>query len=121
MLRIQKRALCHPDRPHEARGLCPACYKKEYMLERMAGLRVPRVYQVNVSGLVRGIEEMPVIPAALRDRSHTFTRWPDACPKCGRTAPLQREGRELHCVGAWAGCGWTGALVRDAPPTTTPS
>ena len=34
-----KKAKCHPDRLHEARGLCAPCYNKQRDLERATGKR----------------------------------------------------------------------------------
>jgi len=105
-----KPADCHPDRPIRARGLCDKCYRDAYRLERRGGAPPAKTYKTE--GRVPGLGELPAIPVDLFVRSHTFTEWPERCPKCHRTTALHREGRELHCLGVWAGCGWTGALVR---------
>jgi hypothetical protein len=100
---------CHPDRPLLAKGRCEPCYQREYKAALRKSARSTRPYLVPS----HRAETLPALSHALFARSHIFTTWPDACPKCRRSTTLARDGRELHCVGARTGCGWTGALVAE--------
>lgn len=73
-----RRARCHPERRHHARGLCVSCYVRRY--------KVPA-----------GAQGRPGAGSARR----AVTEAPAACPKCGAGA-LREAGPQVSCLL----CGW---------------
>lgn len=102
MLAMAKPAPCHPARDFYAKGLCLRCYHQAYR----AGKFERRSTRLPVE------QTVPALPRTVVQRSHVFTAWPGACPHCHATTTLVQSGREVHCAGWRAGCGWVGYLVR---------
>ena len=102
-------AICHPDRPHRAKGLCARCYCKKYYHDTNI---VPVRIRVRRRGLVPEYDAWGSIPAKVEGvEQHAVTEFPlSACPKCGNRW-LVYHGREAHCAGQFAGCGHTVYLV----------
>ena len=70
MGRSPKSALCHPQRPHEARGLCHACYSGAYRRYRALGVTpqdVIREARMRYATRERGTPDAPY-PSRLGQR-----------------------------------------------------
>lgn len=100
--------LCHPDREHEAKGLCGYCYHTQW-LNSKRGYKPRRRIKILP-------DDMPhwSVPYRIEGvRQNAVTSFPiPACPHCGNTR-LVYEGREARCPGIFAGCGHTVYLVLE--------
>lgn len=114
MSKPARQSTCHPDLPHEAKGLCYGCYQQKYRDEQRGNpLRRYKVMPIPEMDHVR------ILPYRAEGvRQNAVTSFPiEACPKCQRKTSLIYQGREARCAGALGGCGTTVYLVREGVGT----
>ena len=101
--------VCHPERRHQAKGLCMACYAR---LRRGVITTPARRYNV-----MPEFDPWSRIPARVPGvEQHAVTSFPlPGCPKCGNPR-LIYSGREAYCAGHLAGCGMITYLVHEPEP-----
>lgn len=105
-------ATCHPGRTLLAKGLCTACYAREYRRDRPKDPSASKFRRYNIISSYDGGQTPERVPGV---RQHAATAFPLVeCPHCHRSTTLRYSGREAHCVGTLAGCGATVYLVAES-------
>ena len=107
---MKPRARCHPEKPHEALGLCHNCYYAERRRRKRDARALARSagHALLIAARVR-ITDFDAVPRRVNGAvQHVFETLPDECPKC-HSRVLVSIPRGVECQ---FGCGWTGYLVR---------
>ena len=114
---LKRKATCHPDEPHEAHGLCYACYQMKY--RRKSREAPQRRYKVMPEFPPDYIRILPRRTPGVRQNA--VTSFPiSGCPHCLSTQTITYQGREARCAGLLGGCGHTVFLVREGVDEAKP-
>lgn len=111
-LKALRSPICHPERVHEALGLCYACYKAQWRRNRPKNTLPRRRYNQMPMSAYDPMRWIPEKTVGVRQNAVTI--FPMLmCIKCGKQNTLMYEGREAHCAGVRGGCGATYYLTKE--------